>query len=143
MFKKSIQDRLSSWFELRKQIDENENSLILVAEFWDKAPFTPYNKNINQYDKSSWPSPWQILVDNIYDDFTVALMMSYSVKYTKKYKDSLVKIDTLINNSKNQIYNAVIVDNFHVLNYQSGSIISIDDIDQDLYLDNSLIISRQ
>lgn len=143
MFKKSIQDRLSSWFELRKQVDENENSLNLIAEFWSQPPFTPYNKNINQYDKSSWPSPWQILVDNVYDDFTVALMIAYSVKYTNKYKDSSVKIDTLINNSKNQIYNIVVIDDFHVLNYRTSSMVTVSDIDKDLYLDSSLVITRQ
>lgn len=143
MFKKSIQDRLSAWLELRKRVDESDDSLDLIVDFWSQAPFTPYNKNINQYDQQSWPNPWQILVDNIYDDFTVALMMAYSVKYTEKYKDTEVKIDTLINNHKNQIYNLVVVDNYHVLNYQTNSVTTVDSISKDLYLDNCLVITRQ
>jgi hypothetical protein len=143
IFKKSVEDRLSSWLELRKQVDRVINSTELVAEFWSHAPFTPYNKNINQYDPKSWPTPWQILVDNVYDDFTVALMIAFSLKYTEKYRNVPVKIDTLVNNNKNQIYNLVIVNNDAVLNYQPSTVITTDTISSDLYLDNSVLVTRQ
>lgn len=143
IFKKSINDRLLAWFELRKKIEIVENPLELVVDFWNQAPFTPYNKNINQYDQKSWPTPWQILVDNIYDDFTVALMMSYSIKYTEKYKNTEVKIETLINSNKTQIYNIVIVDNYNIINYQTGKVNTINDLDSDLYLASFVLISRQ
>lgn len=142
IFKKSIEDRLSSWLELRKK-GESTNYLELVAEFWAQAPFTPYNKNINQYDPKSWPTPWQILIDNVYDDFTVALMISFSVKYTEKYSNVPVKIDTLINNAKNQIYNLVIVNEQFILNYRPSEVITTDILSSDLYLENSVVITRQ
>jgi hypothetical protein len=76
MFEKSVDDRLSAWVQLRRQVEDTAEPFQLIADFWSAAPFVPYNRNIDPYNRNSWPSPWQIIVDNIYDDFTRAIMMA-------------------------------------------------------------------
>jgi hypothetical protein len=117
MFDLTIDDRLSSWAELRGLVNINEQPFKLIMEFWHAAPFIPYNKNINPHNPKSWPTPWEIIVENQYDDFTKALMMAYTLKFTKKFADTLIDIRICLDKQKNAYYNIVCIDNETVLNY--------------------------
>jgi hypothetical protein len=118
MFNLTVDDRLSSWAALRRQIETADNPFDLVSEFWQPAPFVPYNKQINPHNPKSWPTPWEIIVENHYDDFTKALMMAYSIKFTKRFKDSTVDIRICLDKIKNTYYNIVCIDNKTAINYQ-------------------------
>ena len=80
MFNLEVDDRLSAWAALRRQVEQSDAPFDLVWEFWNKSPFVPYNHKIDPYYQASWPSPWEIIVDNSYDDFTRALMIGQTIK---------------------------------------------------------------
>lgn len=117
MFNKSIDERLSLWIAHRKDLEESLNPFLDVWEFWKSAPFVPYNSKIDRYFDRNWPSPWEIIVDNIYDDFTKALMIGWTIKLTDRFKNSLIEVRTLLDNSKPSQYNVVCIDNEWVINY--------------------------
>ena len=100
MFKKNINDRISEWAKHRQQIDRSDTPLEDVWEFWQKAPFIPYNKNIDPYNKKSWPTPWDIIVENKYDDFTKSLMIALTLKYTNKFKNTPIEIPRSVNDDR-------------------------------------------
>ena len=110
MFNQPVDERLSAWASYRGELDKCKDPLRLTCDFWRFAPFIPYNKDIDPYNQRDWPTPWEIIVENRYDDFTKALMMAWSLKYTKRYKDSKIEIKTLVDCHKNCYYNIVCVD---------------------------------
>jgi hypothetical protein len=107
-----------------------------VWEFWKQAPYIPYNNRVDPFYKASWPSPWEIIVENKYDDFTKAVMIAWTLKLTKKFKNSLIEIKTFVDNQKNSAYNVVCVDEEWVLNYSDSGPILVKDMSESLLLEN-------
>jgi hypothetical protein len=134
---------MAAWLELRKQIESSDTPFELIIEFWSHAPFIPYNRLIDPYNQTSWPTPWEILVENKYDDFTIALMMAYSVKYTKRFNKSSVEIRSYFTESKSQMFNLVCIDQEVVLNYMDKPTeVRVSDIPDTLSLDNIVLIKN-
>ena len=136
MFELQIDDRLSSWASLRLELESVDDPFQKVTEFWHDAPFTPYNRNIDQYHQKSWPSPWQIVVDNQYDDFTKALMIAWTIKLSIRFKDSKIQIKTLVDNAQKFQYNVVIVDDQWAINYNDNGPIEAIKLPDYFYLEN-------
>jgi hypothetical protein len=87
MWDTSIQDRLSIWFSFRRRLNRLpfEQAVQEVNAFWQRAPIS------NQYyccDMiNDWPDPWQLLVDNTYDNIARGLGMLYTITLTKHNPD--------------------------------------------------------
>jgi hypothetical protein len=140
MFLYSAEDRLSAWAKHRTDIDNSEYPLDEVCNFWNAAPYIPYNKNIDPYNSNNWPTPWEILIENKYDDFTKALMMAWSLKLTKRYQQSTIEIKTLVNSQKTCYYNIVCVDDKWALNYKDTGPVLVADLPNSFYLENLIEI---
>jgi hypothetical protein len=136
MYDQSIETRLDSWFNLRKSIENSENPLHLVWDFFLSRPFIPYNKKINPYNEKGWPSPWEIIADNHYDDFTKALMIAWTLKLTNRFKNSVVLLKTMVDNNKKTQYNLVYIDNSWVINYSDYGPVLFDQIPSSFEIEN-------
>lgn len=136
MFRKNIDDRLTMWLDHRKQLEEISNPFDSVWEFWKEAPFIPYNKNIDPFNRYSWPSPWEIIVENKYDDFTKALMIGWTLKLTKRFHDSSIEIKTLLDNTKSLQYNIVYVNDEWAINYSDNGPILARNVPESFLLEN-------
>ena len=140
MFKNSVDYRLSFWAQFRVKIDESESTteeiLLELWDLWKTAPFVPYNNKIDPFFQYNWPTPWDILVENKYDEFTRCLMMGWTLKLTKKFKDSSIQLKTLVDNSKPCNYNIVIIDNTWVLNYSDLGPVKLSEIPESLMVEN-------
>ncbi|NBP00044.1 MAG: hypothetical protein EBU90_07910 [Proteobacteria bacterium] len=140
MFDQPLDIRLSKWLEFRRRLDKSKNPLQDVHSFWSQAPFIPYNKNIDPYNKLSWPSPWEIIEYNKYDDFTKALMISWTLKLSEKFKLTDIELHTVVDNSRQREYNLVYVDNENVLNYSDTGPIDVEFIPGSFNLKNMVQI---
>lgn len=136
MFKQKPDDRLSSWAEFRKELEQSPCPLEDVIHFWSTAPFTPHNSKIDPYYQKSWPTPWEIIVDNRYDDLTKTIMMGWSLKLTKKYQSSKVEIKTIVDRIKNVHYNIVSIDDHWILNYKQNEPCKAEEIPLSFSLEN-------
>ena len=136
MFTKEADDRLSAWSELRKQIDTSSDPLQALVDFWSTAPFTAHNHHIDPYYVASWPTPWEIIVENVYDDFTKAIMMGYTLLLTDRYKNSSVTIKTLVDDTHNRLYNVVVVDEEWAVNYFDNQVVTANNIPSLYRLEN-------
>jgi hypothetical protein len=136
MFDLGVDDRLSAWASLRHQADLSKDPLTLVWEFWSTAPFIPYNNKFDPYYQASWPSPWEIIVENRYDDFTKALMIGQSLKMTKRFASSKIEIKTLVDNANNRQYNIVSIDEEWIINYNDNGPELLQNIPESFLLEN-------
>lgn len=137
MFNKDLDYRLKCWLELRKSLEICSNPLEKVWDFWRSAPFSPFNKNIDPNDNEFWPTPWEIISDNIYDDFTKALMIGITLKYTDRMRHSLIELK-ILEDTKLRQYNLVYVDNLYVINYSDNGPIDIKLIPDQFDIKNQL-----
>jgi hypothetical protein len=136
MFNLTIDDRLSSWSKFRADLDHSTQPLEDVWEFWKQAPYVPYNNKIDPYYQDSWPSPWEIIVDNRYDDFTKTLMIGWTLKLSNRYKNNAIEIKTYLDKIKNSIYNVVSIDNLWLINYSDNGPVKMENLPESMSLQN-------
>jgi hypothetical protein len=135
MFRKSPDERLSAWTEFRQFLNTSVFPLQELADFWANAPYVPYNKNVDPYNEYSWPTPWEIIVENKYDDFTRALMMAWTLKLTDKFKNSIIEIKTYTDSERQKQYNMVFIDNKDVVNYRDNEVVKAENVPESFRLD--------
>jgi hypothetical protein len=136
MFEKSIDDRLSSWAQHRRELETSASPLEDVWDFWCNAPYIPYNNKIDPYYTASWPSPWEIIVENKYDDFTKAIMIGNTLKLTNRYCNSVIQLRTYVDKLKNKLYNVVIIDETWLINYNDNGPVLIENLPESFLLEN-------
>lgn len=142
MNKLDFDSRLAAWSSLRKRLSNSDNPLHEVVEFWNKFQLTTHNHNIDQYYPQSWPTPWDILETNIYDDFTKAIMIGYTLLLSENFKDSVVQIKTMVDMDIKRLYNAVYVDEMHVLNFSDTEVVSPEQIPETCRVENLIILEK-
>jgi len=136
MFNNSVDDRLSSWATFRKELSTSATPLEDVWEFWRPAPYIPYNHKIDPYNQKSWPTPWDMIVENKYDDFTKALMIGWTILLTDRFKTSKIEIKTLVNDQKTCYYNIVCVDDDWAINYNDNGPVPINNLPGSIFIEN-------
>lgn len=137
-----VEDRITTWAEFRHSLEQSLQPLNDIANFWSDIKLVPFNKAVDPYNQFSWPSPWQIIADNIYDDLTLSLMIGYTIKLTNKLQNSTVEIRTLVDSNRKQLYNLVYVDNEYVLNYKKCQVVKADEIPDSFLLENLVELAR-
>jgi len=142
MFNQPVNSRLSAWALFRDHINQCDDPLKEVWEFWKSAPFIPYNNKIDPYYQLSWPSPWEIIVENKYDDFTKALMIGQTLRLTPKFQKAIIEIKTLIDNANARQYNIVCVDNIWAINFKDCGPVPINEITCTLVLENLIELTH-
>ena len=117
MFNLDIDEQLSIWANFRKNLEVCEDPFQSLIDFWANTPLIAHNHNLDPYYPASWPTPWEIIYEGRYDDFTKAVIMGYSLLMTERFKNSSIQIRTLIDKDKNRLYNAIFIDDIWVLNF--------------------------
>lgn len=136
MFDKSIDDRLTCWAAFRKELETSQTPFEDVVDFWHLAPFIPYNNAVDPFFQFGWPSPWDIIVHNKYDDFTKALMIGWTLKLTKRFENSKIEVRTLVDKDSLISYNIICVDNHWAINYNDNGPILMENIPDRFNLEN-------
>lgn len=141
MFKLPLDQRLNFWLNFRRKLEQSNNPIQETWDLWNSAPFVPNNHNIDPYHSNSWPSPWEIILQNIYDDFTKALMISWTLKMTEIGKNWNIEIHTVVDNQRIRQYNLVYIENNWVLNFQDQGPVDKKMIPESFNLENLIKVS--
>lgn len=137
MFNLKLDQKLESWYRFRIQLNDSKDPLSDVWEYWRPAPFIPHNQKIDPYYQRGWPTPWEIISDNKYDDFTKALMIGWTLKLTERYKNSLIELK-ILEDSLYRLYNVIYVDNAWVINYSDLGPVTADSIPGSFKVQNQI-----
>jgi hypothetical protein len=136
MFNKSIDERLSAWSLHRKNLDNSQDPFMETWEFWKSAPYIPINNKIEPFNSASWPTPWEFIAENKYDDFSKALMIGWSLKFTNRFKNAKIEIKTLVNTHTSCYYNIVYIDDTWAINYSDNGPVLAKEVPELFYLEN-------
>jgi hypothetical protein len=142
MFNIDIDERLHLWFEFRNNLEHSQTPFNDIIDFWQKAPRIPHNHLVDPFYPQSWPTPWEIIERNKYDDFTLAVMMGWTILCTERYKDSIVEVRTLVDNDNTRVYNVIYVDNSLVLNFEDNKVVEANSIPGLYRLENIVPLTR-
>jgi len=141
MFDLPADNRLSAWVQLRQNLEISNTPFEDVVEFWANSPFVPYNRNVDPFNQRSWPTPWDIIVENQYDDFTRALMMANTLKLSTRFKNDNIMIKTMVDSSQNKSYNIVIINEEKILNYIDNEVVDIKNLPPTFLLENLIEVN--
>jgi hypothetical protein len=142
MYQELVEDRLSAWIDFRQGLKNSNTVLKDIANFWGDIRTIPFNHKVDPYNQYSWPSPWDIIVDNTYDELTLAIIIGYTIKLTEQYKDSKIEIRTLVDINRTRLYNLVYVDDLYVLNYDRFMVINTQHITDSFFIENLVELAR-
>lgn len=120
MWPATFQDRLIEWYHLRQQCSKGplEQCLLTINDWWFQSPWRPYY--LHWDDRQTWPTPWDLLADNVFCDLARALGILYTimmVEHPEVGKLELTQCDqsnlVLVNDGK------------CILNWSQGEILNI------------------
>lgn len=78
-------DRISSWKNFRSSLNNKKSSIKKVLDYYNRFPDKP--RNVDPYDKLSWPDPWELILENDYCRFRKILGICYTLQLTECFKN--------------------------------------------------------
>jgi len=117
VWQQSPKQRLKLWREFRLSLDNieyEEDCLQSVINWWKSAPVG--SRELDIYDKNTWPDPWQLIYTNALDENSITLGIAYTLHLIDWECDVLL----VQNQEESWIRLIVLVDDSYVLNYTYG-----------------------
>lgn len=133
MWTSRSEDRLKEWKEFRKVIGALpfDEAVTRTVNLWSYAPFV--NHYLDHCDVADWPTPWELLSDNNYDDLAKAVGMLYTLYLSSHGKDHTFKILKATASTGLETYNLVSIDDEkYVLNYTFNEVITKEQLGTEL-----------
>ena len=108
MFSKNYEQRLSDWRSFRSTLEESVDPIQDTIDFYNNAPLVKYQ--CDPYDRSTWPSPWEIIQENIYCPFVKILAICYTLQLTDVLSKNTFEIHIRYSSADSKIYYLLFVD---------------------------------
>jgi hypothetical protein len=108
-------ERISNWKSFRDYLEHSNHPFEDCNRFWSKAPLV--NPYLNIENPDSWPDPWQLILDNRYDDLAITLGKLYTLQLTDRFMESHFEIYMSSTNIKDTIF-YLLVNNRYLLGYE-------------------------
>ena len=108
MFNGLYEDRLRLWTDFRNTLETTETPLQDIVDFYNTPPRVTIHTD--PYDQSTWPSPWELVAENIYCDFCILLGICYSLQLTDRFSSSNFEIHITQDREKSETHYLLFVD---------------------------------
>lgn len=103
-----IQTRFRSWYALRQNVEQSSDPFNLVSKFFSRLPRV--KRYTDPYDRSTWPTPWELIQENEYCEFNIILGICYTLQLTERFKDIQPKINLAIDKDSKTSYYLLVFD---------------------------------
>lgn len=90
MFDKKYEDRLIEWVLFRQNLETASDPIQDVIDCYRNAPLV--NIQVDPYDSATWPTPWELIHENQYCDFSKILAICYTLQLTERFSDRIFEI---------------------------------------------------
>jgi len=102
------QTRFKSWYNLRQEIETSKDPFTLVSKFFSRLPRV--KRYTDPYDRTTWPTPWELIEENEYCEFNIILGICYTLQLTERFKNSQPKINLALDNSNKTVYYLLLIE---------------------------------
>ena len=130
MFDLNETNKLQQWKNFRNSLEVSSTAFEDVAQFWSRTPFV--SNYLDPFDSKSWPDPWQLILNNKFDDLGIVLGMCYTLQLTERFKDNKFEIHMSMSQLKKDWRYVLLIDDITVLNWNYGSVANFDEINSNL-----------
>lgn len=134
MFTGNFEKRLADWQDFRKALESDDDPLRTVIAKYDNAPFTRIQAD--PWDKKTWPTPWEIIDQNLYCDFVKILAICYSLQLTTRFSGSSFEINIVQDKEKSLTKYTLNVDDY-CIGYEDDNPILISELPKSLLVELS------
>lgn len=92
MWPKTFESRMLEWHALRTRSKSADLPHVLteINQWWFNSPWRPYY--LHWDDRRQWPSPWELLSENIFCDLARALGIVYTILLIERSDVTSVEI---------------------------------------------------
>ena len=120
MWPQNYSARLQAWADLRDQCGQLPLAQALddVNAWWQQTPWKPYY--LHWDDRDQWPTPWELLSDNIYCDLARAVGIVYTV--TMLERDDITGVELADTDQGNLV---LVNQGKYILNWHRGDELNI------------------
>lgn len=129
MFNKKYEERLALWSEFRENLETSEDPYQDVVNFYRHVPLVSIHTD--PWDKSRWPSPWELIHDNQYCEFCRVLGYCFSLQLTERFKDDSFEIHIITSRERGYLY-LLVVNQKWVLGYDEDKPVTYDSVSEKL-----------
>ena len=121
------EDRILSWREFRGSIADQspEEAALTIAQEWGGSPSV---RNYYLDLDESFPDPWQLLVNNRFDNLARALGMYYTAAMCKQFNRDQCCIEIYQNAIGERLDIASLDQGKYVLNIHRGQVLNINSV---------------
>jgi hypothetical protein len=120
MWPQDYSARLLAWANLRNQCIQSPLAQAMsdIDVWWQQTPWQPYYLHWDDHDH--WPTPWELLNDNVYCDLARALGIMYTVAMTER--DDITTIELVDTDQGNLV---LVNQGKYILNWHSSDELNI------------------
>jgi hypothetical protein len=115
MFNKKYEERLAIWSEFRNSLETSETPYQDVIDFYKQTPLVSIHTD--PWDRSTWPTAWELLHDNQYCEFCRVLGYYFSLQLTERFSNDIFEIHIITSKEKGYLY-LLVVNQKWVLGYE-------------------------
>ena len=109
MFSKNHEQRLAAWRNFREDtLKGSTDPIQTVIDFYSKVPLVKYQ--CDPYDRSTWPTPWELIQENTYCAFVKILAICYTLQLTDMFSSSTFEIHIRYSQAESKTYYLLHVD---------------------------------
>lgn len=108
------EERVSVWAEFRDSLETSCDPFLDVIKFYNQA--TRKSLQYDPWDEKTWPTAWQLILENSYCSFSISLGMYYTLKLLKRFSKNTFELCIAKCYTDNIYYYLLQVDN-NVLGY--------------------------
>jgi hypothetical protein len=121
--------RLLDWYNFRQQLETSNTPLEDVARYFTSLPKTKYYTD--PYDRTTWPTPWELITENEYCQFNIILGICYTLQLTTKYQNVSPMISICFDNINKIVYYMLLVED-KVYGYSENDWCNVSDLPKSL-----------
>jgi hypothetical protein len=119
----NFEQRLSKWSTFRTSLEVSDDPLRDVIYYYKQIPTVSINTD--PYTPSTWPSPWELLNENMYCDFCRVLGMCYSLQLTERFSGDKFEIHIGIDKENSEQFYLLVVGD-RVIGFDSSAHVHVD-----------------
>jgi hypothetical protein len=132
MFNKKFEDRLRAWVDFRETLEVSSSPIEDTIKFYSYAPMV--NMQVDPWDPKSWLTPWELLRENRYCEFSKILAICYTLQLTDSFLESVFKIHICTNTVDSEVKYLLFVDD-KVIGFDLEKVIKLSDLPNTLRIE--------
>jgi hypothetical protein len=108
LIEKQTDKRLVAWRNLRQHLETSTRPFEDTIEFFQQFPHVKVYTD--PYDRSTWPTAWELIEENEYCPFNLILAVCYTLKLCKRFEHIDTKITVSVDNINKTVYYLLFID---------------------------------